>query len=171
MKKDYDIDYCTLNHIPEYRQNYITLILSWLIELLQFHNNHLPIDYMVLLENIKTLHPFPFEYSFIDLSDKHDALTVYIEEHSLHIIFVNKNKVSYPHEHPTYKKLTFAITRELAHILLGHLLIPPILKTHEELNIEELEADEFATTFLNAGAVGFSYNHCHPSPSAEPARY
>ncbi|MFL0248109.1 ImmA/IrrE family metallo-endopeptidase [Candidatus Clostridium stratigraminis] len=171
MKQDYDIDYCTLNHIPEYRQNYIALRLSWLIELLHFNNNHLPIDYMELLEDIKALQPFPFEYSFIDLSEKYDALTEYVEEHSLHIIFVNRNKVNYPLEHPTYKKLTFAIARELAHIILGHLLIPHILKTSEEINIEQIEADEFASRFLNAGAVGFSYNHCHPRSSDESALY
>lgn len=162
MKLDYNMEGCTFNLIPEYRQNYISLRLSWLIEILQFHN-HWPIDYWELLESIKTLKPFPFEYSFIDLSDKHDALTVYVEEHSLHIIFVNRNKVNYPRKHPSYKKLTFAIARELAHIMLGHLLIPQNLKTFEELNIEELEAYEFASRFVNveAEAVSFSYNYCH----------
>lgn len=170
MKLDYNMEGYTCKLIPEYRQNYIILKLYRLIELLQYHNNYWPIDYMELLENIKALQPFPFEYSFIDLFDKHDALTVYIEERSLHIIFVNKNKVSYPHEHPTYKKLIFAIVRELAHIILGHLLIPHILKTPEEINIEQLEAYEFASRFLNAGAVGFSYSHCHHGSSSEPAQ-
>lgn len=160
MKHDYDIDYCTFNLIPEYRQNYITLRLTWLIELLQFHNNHWPIDYMELLENIKTLKPFPFEYKFIDLPEKHDALTEYVEEHSLHIIFVNRNKINYPRQHPTNKKLTFAMARELAHMVLGHLLIPQNLKTAEELNIEELEAYEFALRFLNAEDVFLSYDYC-----------
>ncbi|MFL0267916.1 hypothetical protein [Candidatus Clostridium radicumherbarum] len=165
MKQDYNMERCTFNLIPAYRQNYITLRVSWLIELLQINNNHWPIDFMELLKKIKTLQPFPFEYAFIDLSEKHDALTEYVEEHSLHIIFVNRNKVNYPRQHPTYKKLSFAIVRELAHIVLGHLLIPKISKTPEELNIEVLESKEFALRFLNAGAVGFSYNYCHPKIS------
>jgi hypothetical protein len=156
MKQEYDIEHCNFNLIPEYRQNYITLRLSWLIELLQFHNDHWPIDYMELLENIKTLKPFPFEYVFVDLPEKYDALTEYVEEHSFHIVFVNNNKVNYPRKHPAYIKLTFAVVRELAHIVLGHLLIPKILKTSEELNIEELEANEFALRFLNAEGVSFS---------------
>jgi hypothetical protein len=159
MQENNDKKHNTFNLIPKYRQDYITLRLSWLIELLELNTNHWPIDYIQLLEKIKILQPVPFEYEFIDLPEKFDAITEYVEEYSLYIIFVNKNKVIFPCEHPIHIKLNFAIALELAHIALGHLLIPQILKTPEELNLEKIESHEFASRFLSIKNVPLScYN-------------
>ena len=46
------------------------------------------------------------------------------------------------------RRINFTLAHELAHIFCGHLIIPREMKTGEQLELEELEADEFAGRLL-----------------------
>lgn len=90
MKEIYNTKYYTLNHIPVYRQDYITLRLKWLVEILDLKDSDWPIDCMKLLNSLKETQLIPFDYAFIELPDKDDAIAQYLTEHNLYLIFINK---------------------------------------------------------------------------------
>jgi Zn-dependent peptidase ImmA (M78 family) len=106
------------------------------------------------------LQPFPFTYGYVqNLGPEDDAVTQYIPEYDLHLIHINESKVNYPFQCSNDRRLNFTLAHELAHILLGHTLIPRHLKTGEEIELEEIEADELAGRLLMPRSLLFSINY------------
>lgn len=167
MKEFYNIKYYTLNLIPKYRCDYITLRLNWFIQLLGLKNSDWPLDCTNLLKKICDSRLVPLQYGFFELSNKYDAFTEYKPEFNVYLMLLNKNKVNYPFEHSHDRRLNFTLAHELAHIALGHLLIPRGTKTEEEKELEEIEADEFAGKLLMPESLIFSCNFYSLDAAAE----
>jgi Zn-dependent peptidase ImmA (M78 family) len=89
-----------------------------------------------------------FTYGFAKLPNKFDAITEHKAEHNLYITLINRNKVNYPFQRSRDRRLDFTLAHEIGHIILEHLLIAPQLKTEEEKELEEIEANEFAGKLL-----------------------
>lgn len=82
------------------------------------------------------------------VSDKFDAVSIYVKEQNVYQIILNKNKVRYPFIDSKDRRLNFTIAHELGHIVLDHLSIPDTYKSDYEKHVEDLEANEFAGKLL-----------------------
>lgn len=109
----------------------------------------------------------PFTYGFAGLPNKFDAITEYKAEHNLYITLINRNKVNHPFQSSRDRRLNFTLAHEIGHIVLKHLLIAPQLKTKEEKELEEIEADEFAGKLLMPEKLIFDCNFYSPDAVSE----
>lgn len=159
MKEVYNKKYYRVDLIPKYRQEYISLKLEWFISLYKLQSCDWPIDCVYLIKKMKELQLIPFEYGILHLPDKLDALIEYRIEHNVYLMPINENKYKYPFEYSRDRRLNFTLAHEIAHIVLEHLLIPNSAKTKMEIEIEEIEADEFAGRLLMPERLLFSCNY------------
>ncbi len=143
---------CSSNHsitdqIPPYRKQFIDLKLNSFIR--DFSITKWPLDCVALIKKIKDEKRLPLQISTVrDVSDKFDAVSRYVEEENLYQIIINRDKIRYPFQDSRDRRLNFTIAHELGHIFLEHLSIADILKTDEERELEDLEANEFAGKLL-----------------------
>lgn len=143
---------CSKNHstqdqIPLYRKQFIDVRLNNFIR--DFSITKWPLDCVALIKRIKDEKRLPLQISTVrDVSDKFDAVSRYVQEENLYQIIINRDKIRYPFQDSRDRRLNFTIAHELGHILLDHLSIPDILKTDEERELEDLEANEFAGKLL-----------------------
>jgi hypothetical protein len=144
MKEVFNKQYYTLDSIPAYRLEYISLRLKWLIDLLELKNSDWPLDCMKIFERLKASQLIPLLYAFLELPDTCDAFTEYIIEHDVYFIRLNEKKANYPYTISHDRRFNFTLAHELSHIALGHALVPRELKTNEEIDLEEAEANELA---------------------------
>lgn len=155
MRETFKSKYCTLDKIPDWKLQYIELRLNWFIELLDLKSSQWPIDCKEILEKLKASQFIRMDYTFIDATEKFDGLAQFIPEINFFMIYINKNK-----DNDTYeKRLNFTLAHEFGHMFLGHLDIPDELKTQEDRDMENLEADEFAGRFLMPEGLIVSLNY------------
>lgn len=159
MGEVYNVKYYTMDLIPKYRDDYITLRLKWFIELMGLKRSHWPVNCTELLKKVKALKNLHIEYGFSDMPDKYDAITEYIAEYDLYLMLFNRGKVNYPFQSSQDRRLSFTIAHELSHIALGHLQVPRVAKAQEERAMEEIEADEFAGRLLMPESMLLSCNY------------
>ena len=101
------------------------------------------------------------------MDDKLDGFCQYNSSVKAFIIHLNSKKVHYPFKYSKDRRLNFTIFHELGHILLDHLEIPRELKSEEDLNLEELEANFFASLILMPDKILFSCNFPSLEATAE----
>jgi hypothetical protein len=159
MKDLYDPYYYTVSPIPPLRQEYIRNRLSRFINLYEIKNTDWPMDCVKLFRKMKDTQKIPFIYAFCDMPDKCDAITEYRKDHEVYITKINKKKVHYPFQTSYDRRLNFTLAHEIAHIALGHPLIPREAKTPEEIDMEEREADEFAGRLLMPEGIIYTCNY------------
>lgn len=148
----------TYHSIPESSLFYINKKIMWLMQALNLTDKDWPLDCFSLIKKIKETQIFQFDYGFFDLPPKYDAISIYVNDHNVYLMQININKVNYPFTNSSDRRMNFTLAHELAHIVLGHLLIPRNLKTYADLYIEEQEANEFAGRLLMPVNVILSCN-------------
>jgi Zn-dependent peptidase ImmA (M78 family) len=159
MRESFYAKHYTLDKIAPHRLEYIDLKLNWLIQLLGLKKSDWPLDFMKIIERIKSEKLLPFDYGFVDCNEDFDAVANYIKEYDFLSLSINKNKVHYPFKTSGDRRLNFTLPHELGHGVLDHLLVPEDAKTEEEKYIEGLEADEFSGRFLLPKWLLFSCNY------------
>ena len=148
MNKRFDSRYYKLDKIAAYRLDYIKLRVKWFIDIYNIKQNEWPLDCTQLIKKMKTSQIIPFEYGFFLLPDHCEAITDYHSGHHVYLMQVNRNKAKYPFVSSADRRLNFTLAHEIGHIILDHLKIPRELKTKDELELEENEANEFAGRLL-----------------------
>jgi Zn-dependent peptidase ImmA (M78 family) len=143
-----NLQYYTLDKIAPHRLEYIRIRLKWFIGMLGIKYAEWPLDCTRLLQKMKATQVIPFEYGFFRLSEKYEAVTDYSSDHNVYLMQINRNKVNYPFETSSDRRLNFTLAHEIGHIMLDHLKVPRELKSKKELSVEENEADEFAGRLL-----------------------
>ncbi|SCZ80469.1 ImmA/IrrE family metallo-endopeptidase [Acidaminobacter hydrogenoformans] len=93
--------------------------------------------------------------SSAELSSNTLANTIYIKEHNLYYVVVNRSQLfdqngrpKYPYKKSSDHAVNFTLAHEFGHIYLEHALIPLSEKTQEDIYEEDIEADEFAGRLL-----------------------
>ncbi|MDH7526481.1 MAG: ImmA/IrrE family metallo-endopeptidase [Peptococcaceae bacterium] len=152
MPEFYEPRYYTLDLIPDHWLEYIDVRLKWFIKVFNISPATWPIDCIKIIEKMAVMEIIPFTYGFVDMPNKVDALAK-LEPYpgfnpGLYMILINKNKVRYPYATSRDRRTNFTIAHELAHIALGHLLVPINCKSPYEIFLDDLMADEFAGRFL-----------------------
>ena len=107
-----------------------------------------PLDCFALLQKIR-------ETGKIDLgvqetgrlSSAFEATAVYLPETDGYLIILKSVPQDWK-RHSAWRRINFTLAHELGHIFLGHLEIPRNMKTAEQENRENDEADEFAGRLL-----------------------
>lgn len=152
MPDCFDSRYYTLNLIPGHWLEYIDIRLKWFIKILDISPTSWPIDCVKIIEKMTVMQKIPFTYGFIDMPNKVDALAKLEPcpgiNPGVYMVLINKSKVRYPYVSSKDRRVNFTIAHELAHIALGHLLVPIKCKSSYEIFLEDLIADEFAGRFL-----------------------
>ena len=142
-----DFRYYRLHIIPSYRLNFMDLRLKKFIK--DYGVRKRPIDCTKLVRHIQALNHINLEIGFIEnITDKFDAEVKYYPYYDLYTIIINRKRISYPFQCSRDRRLNFTLAHEIGHIFLDHLLIPKHMKTKEQLEIEEEEANEFAGRLL-----------------------
>ncbi len=137
----------TLDEIPLYRKQYIDTRLKSFVE--EFSIHHCPIDCVELIKRMRESRKIPLQIGAVSrVSDKFDAVSIYVKEQNVYQIILNKNKVRYPFIDSKDRRLNFTIAHELGHIVLDHLCIPNAYKSEYDRHVEDLEANEFAGKLL-----------------------
>ena len=144
--------------IPKHRLDYIDLVLREYIRL--FDIKKWPIDCVALIKEMQSSDKFPVQIGSVkDISSEFDAVTRYVPESGVYQLILNHDKIQYPFRKSSDRRLNFTIAHEIGHIVLEHLCISDELKSDDERNIENLEADEFAGRFLMPKKLIFSCNY------------
>lgn len=153
--------YYTVDKIPKYRLEYIDLKVKKFLEELDLNEFSWPLDCMALIERIVTKKVIHLELKLKDMPLECDGFSDYLPDSSQYVIFINKNKVRYPYQTSEDRRLNFTLAHEIAHVYLGHTDVPRDAKTEEELDLEELEANEFAGRLLMPDKLVSSCNFYH----------
>lgn len=156
LRELYNPRYYTLDSIPGYRLDYINLRLHWFIELFSLDNNAWPLDCTHILRKMKELQLISFDYGFFHLPEKYDAITAYVPSNDVYLMQINKNKVCYPFQMSSHRRLNFTLAHEIGHVVLDHLLTQNSALQSE---LYEREADEFAGRLLMPKELIFSCNY------------
>ena len=157
MSMQFNKNHQSISIIPKYRLQYIDLRLKWFMSAFNLKDRRWPLDCVALLEEIEATNIIPLLtiYTEFDprVSKKLDAVTAFVpegvegdegDEGAFYFMQINSAKTRYPFKCSRDCRLNFTIGTEIGHIVLGHLLIPRELKTAEEIEQHEKEADEFA---------------------------
>lgn len=147
MSHSTEDNYYTLDKIPKHRQEYISKRVKDFLK--EFKIRTWPLDFVEIILKIQANQSIPIEVKSINtLSNKTDAATVYSEEQERFLVLVNAKKIQYPFKISRHRRLNFTLAHEIAHIYLKHHELPDECKSKEDLELEELEADEFAGRLL-----------------------
>ncbi|MDJ0304748.1 ImmA/IrrE family metallo-endopeptidase [Dehalobacter sp.] len=144
--KYFDERYLTINKLSENSKHLIRIRLA---EFLHTYNiKEYPINCVELLDTIINSNKLNLEKMENDqLSHNVDAAAEYYgEEYGYCIVLNTRKRGSF--RYSSYRRFNFTIAHEIAHIILGHLLIPRRLKSKKHLDHDDLEADEFAGRLL-----------------------
>lgn len=157
--------YYTLDKIPIHRQELIELKVKQFIR----KNNikKWPLDLVQIILNIVENGKMPISIKSMELSNKVDALTIHVAGINIYQIFVNRNRINYPFKASKDRRLNFTLAHEIGHICLGHIDLPDSVKTKEDKNLEDLEADEFAGRLLMPTAKIMNINYHNTKIVAE----
>ena len=132
--------------------------IKWLCDVLGLTDKDWPLDCVRLIEVIKNSQCITFHYRFCELPIRIDAVSVYVPEHKVYLLQINRGKLIYPFRNSGNRRMNFTLAHELGHIFLGHLLVPRNTKSFYDLSREEAEADEFAGRLLMPKHILFSCN-------------
>lgn len=138
--------YYTLDKVPVYRQEFIDLKVKEFIR--KSHLKKWPLDFVEIILDIIENNEMPITIKSMDLTNKTDAVTIYLPDLAVYHILVNKSKITYPFKASKDRRLNFTLAHEIGHICLGHKDIPDCCKSKEIKEQEDLEADEFAGRVL-----------------------
>ncbi len=142
----YNSKYLTIDKLSKTSLQFIDIALKRFIEAYDIDNY--PIDCFELMNRICNSH-----YLSIELEEAHtlspafDACAQYFPGINTYLVVINANKKG-SFDTSKNRRCNFTIAHELAHIFLGHLEIPDELKSKEQRDYENLEADEFAGRLL-----------------------
>jgi Predicted Zn peptidase len=145
----YNPHYYTLDKIPDYKQQYINIKLNRFLE--KYKNTRTPIDWVKLLHEIKKTNDIDICYTLVpDMPNKFDAQARYYSNEPTFMVLINeaKARMHYPFKRSRDRRFNFTLAHEIAHIILNHLQISNEHKSPNMLEIEDLEADEFAARLL-----------------------
>lgn len=158
MKEVYNSKYFSINLIPNYRIEFIQLRVKEFIALLNLQDKDWPLDGIQLLKEIVSKGLLRLKVKVQAMDDRLDGYCKYDNSLKSFIIHLNSNKIRYPFKYSKDRRLNFTIFHELGHILLDHLEIPRELKNQEDLSLEELEANLFASLVLMPDKILYSCN-------------
>jgi Zn-dependent peptidase ImmA (M78 family) len=167
MKSIYNSKYFSINLIPDYRNDFIKLRVKEFIALLNLKDNDWPLDGIQLLKEIVAKNLLKIKVKITAMDDRLDGYCKYDNSLKSFIIHLNSNKIRYPFKYSKDRRLNFTIFHELGHILLDHLEIPRELKSEADLDLEELEANFFASLVLMPEKILFSCNYPSLEATAE----
>jgi hypothetical protein len=157
----------TYEKLPEHRLEYIALRIKLFIHLFRIQNNRWPLDCTKLIREMKETQIIPFFYGFFRLPEKYEAITDFKSEHNVYLMQINRNKVRYPFETSSDRRLNFTLAHEIGHIMLDHLKVPRNLKTATDIEREEHEANEFAGQLLMPEFIIYTCNFYSLERAAE----
>jgi hypothetical protein len=145
MKELYNDYYLSVDKLSINSQHLIRIRLLEFLKEYQIKNY--PINCFRLLDKILNSKKIELQIQETDkLSNNVDAVAEYFGEEYGYCIIINKNKKG-NFKYSANRRCNFTIAHELAHIFLGHLLLPYKFKTKERLEYEDLEADEIKLLF------------------------
>lgn len=142
----FDERYLTIDKLSENSKHLIRIRLAEFLH--TFSIKEYPINCLELLDKVIESGKIDLEKMENDrLSSNIDAAAEYFgKDYGYCIVLNSRKKGSF--QYSSYRRFNFTIAHELAHIFLGHLLIHRRLKSKEQLDYEDLEADEFAGRLL-----------------------
>ncbi|HCW05099.1 MAG TPA: Zn peptidase [Clostridium sp.] len=159
MREVYNPKYFCINSIPEYRLEFIELKVKEFIALLKLKENDWPLDGVETLKKIVSKKLIRLQVKAEPMDEKLDGFCTYESSSETFIINFNSKKIRYPFKYSKDRRLNFTIFHELGHIFLDHLTIPRELKTEGDLDIEELEANLFASLILMPEEIIYTCNY------------
>jgi ribosomal protein L37E len=143
----YAPDHYTLDKIPDYKLQYIDVVLKRFMK--EYGIKSWPLDCVNLVKQIRDRKRIPLQIGVAcDVDEKFDAVCRYVEEYKVFQIIINRSKIRYPFRNSRDRRLNFTLAHEIGHIMLEHLFISDHLKTRDERRQENFEADEFAGRLL-----------------------
>jgi len=158
MKEMYNPKYFSVNLIPEYRIEFIRLRVKEFTGLLKLQDDDWPLDGIELLKEVVGKELLKLKVRLAPMDDRLDGFCKYDKDIQYYIIQLNSNKIRYPFKYSKDRRLNFTIFHELGHILLDHLDIPRELKSEADIDLEELEANYFASLLLMPEKLLYSCN-------------
>ncbi|NLC45236.1 MAG: ImmA/IrrE family metallo-endopeptidase [Clostridiales bacterium] len=119
-----------------------------------------PLDCVVLLRQMQQSGKYGILkiVTIKDLPRGIDAATHYYTKTKEYFMWFNRQKLRYPFQRSSDRRLNFTIAHEIGHIVLDHLILPS-KKTETEKYMDDLEADEFAGRLLMPKELICSFNY------------
>ena len=144
--------------MPIIRSEFIDLRLRQFIKENRIHK--WPLDCVVLLRQMQQSGKYGIKKiaSLKNFPEGIDAATQYYSKTKEYSILFNVQKLRYPFQRSSDRRLNFTIAHEIGHIVLEHLIFP-IEKTDKEKYLDDMEADEFAARLLMPKALICSFNY------------
>lgn len=144
--------------LPSLRSQFIDLRLRQFI--IENKVSKWPLDCVVLLRQMQQLCKYGIQKVGVlkNLPEEIDAATHYYSKTKKYSIWFNRQKLRYPFQKSSDRRLNFTIAHEIGHIVLEHLVLPS-KKTKKDKDMDDLEADEFAARLLMPKELICSFNY------------
>lgn len=157
---------------PVHRQYFITKALK------EFKKSYgikpTPIDCVKLLDTMQLAGPYKIRAKATgDLLPGRLARTYFIRKLNLHLVSINQTQLlngdcsKYPFVYSLDRMLNFTIAHEIGHIALNHFELEDQYKDEYTVELEDLEADEFAERLLMPEDLLLSCNYMSKAELAE----
>ena len=123
------------------------LVKDRLKQFLQDYEVEYPLDCFDLIQKIKISGKIDLDVETTDrLSRSFDATAVYLPEIDGYLIIMKPVPDNWK-QYSSWRRCNFTLAHELGHIFCGHLTVPKNMKSKEQQQMEDDEADEFRSDF------------------------